>query len=448
MEKAGCVLCGGKVEGSVESVALTICCKNCCTKPKTTYSRVYKGWFRISKTRATSVFHCTEADLAILKFISLPNPVSPRGPRMKLYLRVEAEYLGKQRHQMHLVEKAKRDCGAIIGKKIALDSHFKMNITNMDRVLRHFLLGDFLKKASATTTTWNDISARYKVIHPVTEILEACDGAHPLAAFEFCQEHPDAGPVEFQDFKEKMKAVFRLEGARILYHLPVTERHLLSGTVLSDVYQEFSCRDSRAIVRGHLLKWFSEQTADEILNHPAVSRRLENMEEELSVAQKLKQFWEEKDDKAKRTAKLKKALHAKGLALPTDCLFSDEYVNGQIDCDLLEVVGIVEVYGILKKKGIRVRCSRSTFVENKFRNCLHKMKMGYEASVEEATKEDHLVFGSFLSDEDDDDDSLFLEDSMDDEYFFIDGFNDDYSDYGPPGFLPFLSDDDSDFYMY
>jgi len=390
VEAARCVHCDKRVEGKVESVALTLCCSECCKKSPSSYSSVYKGRYRTSKTRAMTDYGCTHADLSVLDYESQPNPVDPKGRPMKLYLKAEAEYLGNKRREMQLEEKAKRELGAIIGKKSALEMRLGTNLGKMDRLIRHFLLGDYLSKGAETKTSQEDVEARYAALPRVVEILKTCPGAHPEAAFTFCLDHPTDGPAEFQALKEKVRAVFRLEGARIFHKLPYPEhiQFYIMGTPLEDVYEEFLNRDSRAIVRGHLLKWCSEQTADQIISYPACQSRLDRRDDEEMTAKSLMEFWNEKDDRAKRMERLKAEFELRKVLWPPECQLCEMYVNGEIDCDPVEIVGIKEVHGLLnKEQGIHPFSNQGLIVRSRFVDCLYARKMGYGESVEQAFEE-------------------------------------------------------------
>jgi len=384
-----CVLCDNNVVGEVESVRLTLCCAKCCKKSGSSYNNVYKGRYRTSKTRAMTDYGCTHSDLSMLNYETQPNPVDVNGRPMKLYLKAEAEYLGTKRREMQLEEQTKRERGAIIGKKSALELHLGVNLTKMDRVLRRFLLGDYLSKGAETKTTLEDVTARYAALNRVTEILQTCPLAHPEAAFSFCLEHPDCGPTEFQALKDKVRDVFRLEGARIFHKLPDPKyiESSLKNTPLQDVYAEFVNRDSRAIVRGHLIKWCSEQTADQIMSHSACQDRLKRNDDEEIVAEKLIEYWNEKDDRNKRTERLKAEFEFRKVPWMQNFVLCESYISGEIDCDAVEIVATKQVFGLLVEPSKVCQCDRVSKVRRRLVECLYGEKMGYMESVEQVSHE-------------------------------------------------------------
>ena len=222
----------------------------------------------------------------------------------------------------------------------------KKKLQKTDPVLTAFMVKDYFMLWPAINA--EAVLERLSVYDRVMQIREACVGAHPDAAFEFCLDYPDGGPLEFQELREKMRSVFRLEGARILYNLPKSKRESLKETPLADVYAEFEARDARQIVHSHLEKMVGGGTAAEIMAHPACQHRLKIGGFEPSVAQKLVEFWEEKDDEKKRTLKLIKAFDKHNRSSNNDCKFRAQYVQGAIDCDVEEVRAVVAIYNQLR----------------------------------------------------------------------------------------------------
>ena len=100
-----------------------------------------------------------------------------------------------------------------------------------DRILWIAVLGDYLKREMPRTTI-DVIQQRVAVLPRVREIRRRCLGVHPQAAFDFCVAYPDAGLIEFQEMKDKMRRVFRIEGQRIVQHLSVVDLYCLRGTHL------------------------------------------------------------------------------------------------------------------------------------------------------------------------------------------------------------------------
>ena len=138
------------------------------------------------------------------------------------------------------------------------------------------------------------VAEQRRIYERARQIYTRCPGAHPEAVLDFCMDCPDAGPDEFQELKEKMQSVFRLEGARILYNIPAIERCRLVGTPLADVHAAFQKRDRRAIIRSYLEKSVTSETAGVIIDHPSFQDEINSQDFESDVAEKLAQCWTDK----------------------------------------------------------------------------------------------------------------------------------------------------------
>lgn len=268
-------------------------------------------------------------------------------------------------------------------KKTELEQACGVDLNALPFCVRHFLLGDYLTRVNNTVTTRHEVVRRCSVLDRVVEIVRTCAGAHPKAAFDFCLENIDAGAQEFYTLREKMRAVFRMFGLKILHKVPLSKLKDLTDSPLADVYMDFTYRDSKALIRGQLLQWMDEGTADAIMKDPACEERIENGSDEFIIAKKLKEFWEEKGDYQKREQKLNAFLSAKGIRRPRDSTLCSLYLNGELDCDIEEVVGEINLKEIFDlhqcPHGWRLESAFECLQEN-----LHEEKMEYEEAVEEA----------------------------------------------------------------
>eukprot|EP00210_Caulerpa_lentillifera_P009595 g9152.t1 len=296
MSCSKCVECGKSVKGSVQNVPLTYFCNTCCRRVTGKHTPLYEGVFKVSATRAREDYGCSHRDLNSIQCSYRQNPVDRAGRPMRLYLRAEAQYLGKLRREKEKQEAKLKERGAIIGKKIELEDCLGVRLSSIDAVVRKFLIMDYLDHSTNVKMMLEDIEMRFGVISKVEEILKCTPRAHPEAVFDFCVEKPDATPEDFQRERQNLNKVFRLEGARILFKVPELERLKLRETPLISDYEEFLERDSRSIISSHLQKWFCKETAEEILEHPACQTRLSFGGEEYAIAEKLYQFWNEKND--------------------------------------------------------------------------------------------------------------------------------------------------------
>lgn len=92
-------------------------------------------------------------------------------------------------------------------------SLLELKLEKLDPKLRHYLFYESCSQGLRKRSV-EDICARYAVIERVRLILAECPKAHPEAALSFCLSR-SGGPKEFTDLKNKILAVFRLEGCRI-----------------------------------------------------------------------------------------------------------------------------------------------------------------------------------------------------------------------------------------
>jgi len=215
-------------------------------------------------------------------------------------------------------------------------------LTDIDPILLSFAAGDYVLEAGLSMMSIEKVEERLHVVHRVEEIRRACPLAHPGASFDFCLSFPEGGLAEFFDHKEKIQKVFQHEGDRIMCFLTKAERKVLLHTPLSDVVHKFEARHQKSIICSHLSKWVSEETASNIVNHPACQLRIQREDDESATAMKLLKFWNEKDDCEARELDLRQTISSAGYGIyvsPKKKAFQ-LYIQGDVDCDAEEVVCI------------------------------------------------------------------------------------------------------------
>ena len=379
-----CVKCGADVEGTIKGVRLTICCQQCCTPEDE------DDLTCVSKEAAKKQFHCMEEDLVTLDYSTRRNPHGRYFSPMKLYLKVEVEHLGRYRLQIKEKKKAdreERDRKILAKRQKNLMKKLGEIPEGMNDVLWHFVLGDYLKKAYSMNSKRKDVVMRFSVAPRVLAIMQNCPLAHPGAAIEFCLENPDAGPVEFQELKEKMRMAFRIEGLRILHKLSNEDLDKLRDSPLSAEYQEFKNRDSKQLIRAHLMQELGEKIADQIMHAPACRLRIAIGGEESSVAKKLMDYWRTANNPAERCRKLTCALAAKNLPLFEDNKRCRSFINGTFDCDAEEVVAYIELKRRLEKSHyISPGSFRSEQATEHLDYCLHSLRLDPDDAIERAVK--------------------------------------------------------------
>ena len=258
------------------------------------------------------------------------------------YLTAEVRYLGslrkaaemklleelEEKRRQELLEKREEALRSLGMEKREFDSE-----TN--KTLMIFLLGDFLRQRHPNVRL-TELKARYAAISRVREVLHKCCGAHPGAAFDFCVQNPDAGPAEFQELKDKMRKVFRMEGERIFRYLTRSERLGLRRTPLrEDVFHSDVGRNG---IRRCLVARVGRERAEEILDHPDSQRRICRGGEESKVATKLLEFWNERCDPEERRQRLKAAFAERGRSMQSSMPQCQQYIAGTVDYDPEELI--------------------------------------------------------------------------------------------------------------
>ena len=425
---ASCVLCGSDIIGEVQGISLTICCRDCCVQEKHQFTPAHGNGYCVSKNQAMRYYGKN-----ILRSGRLQCKTIERdGNDMHLYLYKEVETLLLGAVNRRWFDRAKRKGKVYMldeedlenlkheaeKRKAELEAEMQVNLEELDPFWCHFLLRDYL--SLLPTITLEAACERVRVYDRARQIRAECVTAHPEAAIDFCLEHPEGGPDEFRQLKEKILSVFELEGARILYNIPREKRYDLQETSLADVFAEFQKRDSKTLIRSHLEKLVGSKVAAEIMEHPSCELRLDIGGFEPKVAEKLAEFWKEKDDVEKRTRRVKEALQLHGQSFREDCFLCEDYVNGDLDCDVEDVVAAV----VLMEAGEAIGLG-DVFPDgpdevalDEFCYCFRDKGMDFDDSLDRAI--DYVGrcdFGIFYEESSDDssstDDSLSTEDSSD-----------------------------------
>jgi len=259
------------VRGKVEGIVPTLCCVHCCTGgEKHCKSKKHTEYHCGTEVYGVKCLGCDWHEMNTLNYKLRQPRGSSVEPGPRLYLYAEMKFLAER-------------------KKIReLEKQSGIRLKHIDPVIRHFLLGDYLR-CDDETDTIETVLKRCRVLERVTEIAKFCDRAHPGAAFDFCLSNPTkAGVKEFQELKEKMNLAFHLERGRIFRSLNLHKQfELLRNSALRNDYLEYWSRDWLGLVRVHLTKQVSRKTADEIMRFPGCQKRLERISDASVVAGKL-----------------------------------------------------------------------------------------------------------------------------------------------------------------
>lgn len=395
MEFVKCPACGSVVQGRLEYIDVTFLCASCCMRRINCDDETssYGCFYSVSESYA-KFCGVSASDLARLKHLTLVEKTTEGPKPFRMYLRGEVRFLRNLR------------------RKQSLEPKLGISLKRLNPLVRHSLLGDYLTQLTEGATQLEHVQKRRCVVTRVRKILKTCKRARPDAAFDFCIEHPGAGPSTFQDLKEKMQQVFKLEGRRILHNLPKNELAKLKEGPLADVYTDFQRHESDALVRSYLKNWFTEGTIDEIMADFGWRVHLWATGPEDRTAFKLKEFW---NQKMQRKAKLIDALQEKHLVFSESCDFCVNYLNDHDVLELEEIVAIVELKERLKKNGIYPGSRRAFFAIDELIHCMDDLKyphyravrVGYEAAFdyiesesEDDNSENEMLDESDFEDED------------------------------------------------
>lgn len=342
MRRLRCVECGEVVDGvSRFGVVLQFCCLRCyAARP-----------IEISAAEAMTHLGCTPADLKILDWRE-PWP-NCRAFENRRYVRIEAEHLGRLRKGKQFWEDRHKRKGvqdALIKKRTRLEKATHVHLVDVRDDLRPFVIGDYLAKRRNTRMTQKTVQARLAVHRRAARIIDRCQ-TDPMTALDFCVTYPTWGPEQFIDLRERLRRVLHLEGARILHKVPCSDRLKLKETPLKDVYEEFSKRNSSQLVLHYLKEQTGANVASEIMQHPACQPLLRRGGEEQEMAKKLLEFWNEKDNKDKRRARLERALKERDLEMSGNAWLYESYLNGTVWQDVSVLVAYAEFGNCLETLG-------------------------------------------------------------------------------------------------
>ena len=238
-EPQTCVTCNRPVIGSHCGVPLSICCLQCCEQAQ---EESHPLPFLLPQEIVLKLTDFTESDLMLLCCTTRPRHSGRSRRFAQFYLVAELQCLGEALKRREKAKKEKALRALLIQRRhdllTQLDVMAAELVDRSNRVVWTVLLGDYLT-CETPKIKLEDVFKRVAVLDRVEEILETCPGAHPEAAFDFCVMHSRSGPAEFQELKQKIRTVFRIEGRRILQHLCPMEMDLLKGTPLEDEAREF-----------------------------------------------------------------------------------------------------------------------------------------------------------------------------------------------------------------
>ena len=242
----------------------------------------------------------------------------------------------------------------------------------------------FLDDGKSSLAELRDVEALRSVAERAEVIVRVCK-ANPVQAFYYCVDIPDSSPEGFLDLKRRVNLAFHLEGMRIMHMLSDEDRQKLVDTPLADVLEEFKKRDARLLILSALRERVPDEVAMEILQDPACQSRVSIGGEETALAGKLLEFWNERGQVAARRQRLELAFDDYDMQLRDSCPFCNAYIEGKVDADVDDVIGISVI-------GSRLNGRRKEFgkylpaCEEELRNGLHRSAVPLKEAVHRAMR--------------------------------------------------------------
>jgi len=247
------------------------------------------------------------------------------------------------------------------------------------------VIRSFLDDGKRSLKELRDMTALREVADRAAVIVRVCK-AHPVQAFYFCVDYPDnCSPSAFLDLKRRSNLAFHLEGMRIMHMLNEEEREKLVDTPLADVLMEFRNRDARLMVLSSLRRQVDDHTALEILNDSACQGRLSVGGEETALAGRLLEFWNERGQTQTRRDRLRSAFDDYEMTLRDSCAFCNAYIEGKVDAETNDVVGISVIASRLRGRRKSVERYLPS-CEEELRKCIYVKAMPLQQAVHEAMR--------------------------------------------------------------
>ena len=321
-------------------------------------------------------FYCrlSDEDLAALHSGEYP-PHGGVGPRVTLYLGAEVECLSRRKH----LEERRRQSAT---RKEQLEEILNVQLDDVDPVLFYFATDHSAIEGIRCETYFADVRKRLGVLDRAKAILDACPLAHPGAAITFCIDNLEGGPCEFQQQKERIQNVLRVAGSRIMQFLSKRDRRQLLFTPLKEAVEQFELQDKQHLIREWLLKQQPAEVVDEIMEHPACQLRIERAYDCPTAARKLVEFWETRSDTELRRTQIELAFAQAQVQPDVNLPQYQDYVQGRIDCDAEELVGVQLIHARKFGKSKRLAVPRTLAALTLFEKILTED----ECSVNEAIK--------------------------------------------------------------
>ena len=399
-----CLWCGADIRGRLDFVELSILCPRCCKRATQREKPVITRFYTVPESDILEHGALSTDDLKLLNFMVLEKKKRREWNGIRFYLRGEVRYLRNLR------------------RKIELENAIGFEISAIDPLIRKHILEDYLTETLYSRVTTEQVTSRCTVKDAAVEIVKTYSWAYPPAAIQFCIDCPKAQPRDFEAWSEKMTEALRLEGDRIMSLVPSEFREDLAEGPLKDWYAAFQKRDRDAILGTYLSAWCCRETVEEILKDGGQKDasiysscwrwRSWTAGPEDRVAARLSEFWKQR---TKRKKQLLEALHQKRLSLPESCDYCSNFLDGESEYNLKEMVGIVDVRTQLwRKHRIRLDSSRGAAAVMCFLDNLNEVKVGHYVSVKRGV-ETGAAYPADLNEEDVEDDPPPLDQDVEDD---------------------------------
>ncbi|CAN0214438.1 unnamed protein product [Pylaiella littoralis] len=382
-----CGVCNRSALGVYEGIRLTLVCPACCSQGVDE-----EGETLLCYSRARASFPgIPPKRMKQLGFTPRRNSHYRNAAPMRLYAVAELEILAE-----------KVDAGIAIRAEALVDQR-RARLERMVRsndispaspihhALFEHIFGDYLWHKKPTRKL-KELKFRFGAQAISVQLCPA----DPVCAMNFLENRN----IVVYDDDQRLRAefeysiflssrVFRLEGLLIARYICPAQLNAMKDGPLAEIPR---CIDRLRKNVPRMLRMYlqglgcGKADVDEMLKSDAVKTRVrrcvEYAHDPEAVAEKMVDFWRTRNDQVHRRHVLRQAMAKKGLHIRLDSVYCHDFINGQIDVDLDEIVGIQYITReLFEEGGPRLWRRAHHACESAFRKSLYERGNGVETSI-------------------------------------------------------------------
>lgn len=391
-----CELCKAQSEPTrFDGVLLTIVCSRCAGNHPNN-----EGKSLVCASRAVTEFGTTKSDLDHLHSKSVRNPHYRSAAPMKMFSRAEVKVKADQREHLMRLKLSKLE----ESKRLRIDRLrlcHKITSENVSESLKETVFGDYLEKFRPKTTL-----ERVKKMHSLVDLAESICQSDPAAALRFC-ENRDIDPHKTSPQEVANTFYYNADLlSRVVENEFVNISRFLSKSDITGV----STLGTLGRIPKLLLDY--ESKSMDRLEHALRSRGIDDPKKILALkclrdrvstykrygsdadetADKIKHFLEGKLDSKSRKNQLSLAMSEMDMEIRSDSVYCRQYIDGHIDVDLDEIVGIQALTRhLFDNGGYQAYSDLSDDINDEFRKLFFYEGKKMRESVELAKKRVRIV---------------------------------------------------------